>query len=205
MHPNWNNIYADEEALPHIEPDDLWVYDKLILSKKLGYVCGPVGVDVPYPGHYIVRPTVNFLGMGLGAHKAKITKSSDFLSPGHFWCQEFTGRHISVDFYHGQKRLVVEGFRDEKTFTKWKKWVIIDFEIEFPKVLDSLKHKYPWFCCEFIDGNLIEAHIRRNPDFRYGNSEFVPVWYKDTIELSGKGYSYIPCDGVGDRVGAYIK
>jgi len=48
----------------HIHPNDLWVYNKLILSRVLGYNCGPVGTAVPKPDFYIVRPSMNLLGMG---------------------------------------------------------------------------------------------------------------------------------------------
>ncbi len=27
----------------HIHSEDLWVYNKLFLSRRLGYTCGPVG------------------------------------------------------------------------------------------------------------------------------------------------------------------
>ena len=42
-------------------------YNKLWLSERLGYKCGPAGVPVPVKGTYIVRPIYNLLGMGLGA------------------------------------------------------------------------------------------------------------------------------------------
>ena len=47
-------------------PQDLWVMDKLIFSRMMGYTCGPVGMDVPRPDYYVVRPCVNALGMGAG-------------------------------------------------------------------------------------------------------------------------------------------
>ena len=42
-------IKPDAEDLYWRSPksDDLWALDKLILSKKLGYKCGPAGIDVP--------------------------------------------------------------------------------------------------------------------------------------------------------------
>lgn len=43
---------TDEWKSIHVK--DLWIYNKLILSQTLGYVCGPTGVDVPKPGFYIV-------------------------------------------------------------------------------------------------------------------------------------------------------
>jgi hypothetical protein len=33
-----------EEEFAQIHPDDLWVYNKLQLSAKLGYKCGPAGM-----------------------------------------------------------------------------------------------------------------------------------------------------------------
>ena len=56
-------------------PDHIWILDKLILSRKLKYNCGPVGLDVPR-GWYIVRPCVNMLGLGLGAQKVWLEKET---------------------------------------------------------------------------------------------------------------------------------
>jgi len=55
-----------------IHQDDLWVYNKLILSRKLGYTCGPSGVPVPKSDFFIVRPCMNFMGMGRFARKEPI-------------------------------------------------------------------------------------------------------------------------------------
>ena len=78
-------------------PEDLWVLDKLILSRHLNYTCGPVGVDVPKPAHYIIRPCVNALGLGIGTQKIFLTKSTDHLPTGYFWSEVFFGRQLSVD------------------------------------------------------------------------------------------------------------
>ena len=50
----WNSIHKD----------DLWVYNKLFLAHSLGHLCGPVGTPVPSQDYYIVRPSINLLGMG---------------------------------------------------------------------------------------------------------------------------------------------
>ena len=47
-----------------ILPEHLWIYNKLFLSQRLGYTCGPAGLEVPKPGFYIVRPCMNLMGMG---------------------------------------------------------------------------------------------------------------------------------------------
>ena len=63
------NDTEEDKVWKTINPDYIWVMDKLILSRKLGYKCGPTGIDVTEPGYYIVRPCVNALGLGLGAKK----------------------------------------------------------------------------------------------------------------------------------------
>ena len=51
----------------------MWVTDKLILASKMGYKCGPAGIDVPESGDYCVRPVVNAYGLGIGAKKRLIS------------------------------------------------------------------------------------------------------------------------------------
>ena len=161
----------------HIHSQDLWVYNKLFLSRVLGYTCGPVGTTVPQPDFYIVRPMMNLLGMGRFARKEWIEKYTDTFHPGEFWCEIFEGEHLSVDFYRQKAELVVLGTRDaEEPYYKWKKWEKIDRNFDFPEILKNLKGDYDWINCEFIGNNLIEVHFRQNPDFRYGNSVAIPVW-----------------------------
>ena len=170
--------YLDvDDEWNHIHPLDLWVYNKLFLSRVLGYTCGPAGSTVPKPDFYIVRPSFNLLGMGRFARKEWIESSTEHLHPAEFWCEIFEGNHLSVDFYHQKAELVVLGTReDSDPYYKWKKWEKIDKIVDFPEILKDLKGDYDWINCEFIGGRLIEVHFRRNPDFRYGNSVAIPVW-----------------------------
>lgn len=171
--------------------DDFWVYNKLTISKKSGYICGPVGVPVPKPGHYIVRPMVNFLGMGINARIEWIEKETDHYHPAEFWCEVFSGRHISVDFYKKEPKLVVEGTRDpDEPLYKWRKWEKIDQKVEFPSILTELRGNYEWINCEFLDNHLIEVHFRQNPDFRYGNNVAIPVWKGDRPQRMGN-YTFV--------------
>ena len=166
----WNSIHHD----------DLWVYNKLFLSHSLRYLCGPVGAIVPSSGYYIVRPSINLLGMGRFSRIEWIDKETEHFHPAEFWCEIFEGNHISVDFRNKKSELVVLGEKDnEDELYKWKKWTKIDEEIQFPSILNSLKGNYEWINCEFIGNNLIEVHFRRNPDFRYGNTIAIPVWKGD--------------------------
>lgn len=177
----WNSI--------HLE--DLWVYNKLILNRRLGHLCGPVGCSVPYSGQYIVRPCINLLGMGRFSRIEWIEKYTDHLHPAEFWCEIFKGTHLSVDYHHKQADLVVLGERDSiDPLYKWKKWSKIDLKIEFPPILHSLKGDYEWINCEFIENNLIEIHFRRNPDFRYQNKIAIPIW-NDNIANIDEKYKFI--------------
>jgi len=160
-----------------IHSDDTWVYNKLLLNQRLGHLCGPTGCPVPYSGYYIVRPSINLLGMGRFSRIEWIDKCTDDFHPAEFWCEIFEGEHISVDFQNQEVKLVVKGTRDPNDpLYKWKKWEKIDRIIEFPSILSNLKGDYEWINCEFIGNSLIEVHFRRNPDFRYGNSIAIPIW-----------------------------
>ncbi len=187
-----------------IHHDDLWIYNKLQLSRVLGYVCGPTGTKVPKPDFYIVRPSINFLGMGRYARIEWIDKESDLDHPSEFWCEVFKGEHLSVDYHYGEAKLVVRGIKDDKDpLYKWKKWEKIDKKVEFPSILKNLKGNYDWINCEFVNGNLIEVHVRQNPDFRYDNDVAIPVWDDNFCEDSSfiKDSEY---DTYGRR-GIYIK
>lgn len=188
------------------DPHDLWIFDKLILSRRLGYICGPAGVDVPHDGFYIVRPAVNCIGLGLGAYEQWLTVKglTDHLSPGTFWCEMFEGDHISVDYEWGQQILAVQGFKPGNTFTRWDRWVKVNHRMPVPKLLQPLTRKYHWMNCEYIGGKLIEVHLRRNPDFDYDNDEFIPVWQgQDTTPPAG--YRYVECPELHKRIGAWVK
>lgn len=177
----WNQIHSD----------DLWVYNKLILSRVLGYTCGPCGTTVPRPDFYIVRPSMNLLGMGRFARKEWIYRYTDALHPAEFWCEFFEGHHYSVDFQHQTPKLTVLGVRDDDDpLYRWKKWEKIDHVIEFPSILKNLKGNYEWINCEFIGNRLIEVHFRQNPDFRHGNSVAIPVWHDNSAEIP-ENYTFI--------------
>lgn len=175
--------------------DDLWINDKLILSRKLGYKCGPHGVSVPKPGYYIVRPCVNFMGMGRGAFITFIENETEDLIPdGTFWCELLKGRHLSVDFYKGEQVLCVEGHRSSQNLVKWDRWEKTDDQIKFPNILKNLTGVYDWINIEVIGGKLIEVHLRENPDFEKHNSPYIiPIYEGDRIDLmSNQAYIEAP-------------
>ena len=187
-----------------IHPSDLWVYNKLFLSRCLGYTCGPSGTTVPKPDFYIVRPSFNLFGMSRFARKEWIKKTTDDFHPSEFWCEIFEGEHISVDYQYQEQKLAVLGTRNHKDpIYKWKKWEKVNRKVDFPNVLKNLVGNYEWINCEFINGNLIEVQFRRNPDFRYENSVAIPVWDEKSKENYDE-YRFIE-DKDYKRVGFWVK
>ena len=91
-------LETDDLTWLNCHPEDLWIFDKLILSRVLGYTCGPSGLKVPKPDFYCIRPITNTLGMGRHARIEWIEDSTDAYHPGEFWCEVFRGEHISVDY-----------------------------------------------------------------------------------------------------------
>jgi hypothetical protein len=84
-----------------------------------------------------------------------------------------------------------------------KKWQKIDYKVNFPPILNNLVGDYDWINCEFIGNNLIEVHFRQNPDFRYNNTEAIPVW-DDFNHNIGNEYQFIK-DSDYLRKGFWIK
>ena len=156
--------------------DDLWVFDKLILSRKLGYCCGPAGLNVPYPGIYITRPCVNIPGMGKGASFEYIKSDTKHLPHGYFWCEVFKGRHLSIDYRNKIQVLAVEGFHTTDSLWRFEKWVKVNDFIPLPSIFAKLADDYEYINVEYVDGKIIECHFRSNPDFIYNNTVAYPVW-----------------------------
>jgi len=179
--------YYDDTAWKQCHIDDLWIFDKLILAKKLGYICGPAGVDVPSSGYYIVRPITNIMGMGIAADFMMLDDNTDDLPAGTFWCEVFKGRHLSVDYINKKQVLCVEGHKkDTAVIYKWDRWERVDDIIPYPPILETLKGDYKYINCEFIGGNLIEVHLRLNPNFTNGEQVLHVVWEgEDTTPPEG--------------------
>ena len=201
------NLNSQEDtAWTNTDIEDLWIYDKLILSKKMGYVCGPTGVDVPEDGFYIVRPVTNIVGLGIGAYEQYLTVEgwTDHLQPGTFWSEIFEGDHLSIDYEWGQPILNIQGFRYPESFVRWKKWIKVEQTVELPDILKPIAKKYQFMNCEYIGGKLIEVHLRKNPDFDFDNVEFIPVWQgQDTTPP--EGYRYVECPEYNQRIGAFVR
>lgn len=193
----------DEQVWPLVHDSHLWVFDKLILSRRLGHLCGPACVPVPTPGYYVVRPCVNLAGMGAGTSKQWIERETDHLPAGYFWQEVFTGRHLSLDYQDGKLLRCTEGFRDDGELIKFNRWAIVSDAPEIPPVVEELVNQQHRVNIEMIGGKVIEVHLRGNPDFDGGATEIIPVWRgQDIPRLPGYRYEERPD---GDRLGVLIR
>ena len=195
---------TEEEQWISIDPQDMWVLDKLIVARMMGHVAGPVGISVPRPDWYVVRPAVNALGLGIGAERRWLTGNTDTLTPGHFWCEWFEGRHLSIDYHYGEQQLAVEGFKPDTTFIRWAEWKRVEDVISLPLMLQHLATKHEWINCEYIGGNLIEVHLRGNQDFIGNIDHFIPVWDGEST-VPPDQYEYLDYPDIHGRIGAFIR
>lgn len=170
-------------------------FDKLYLSLHLGYLCGPSGVAPTVSADYIVRPTYNLSGMSVGA-KITYIQAGDYtqVPPGYFWCELFTGDHVSVNYsLNNGVHIPVSAWLGEKSEDgiRFSRWYRTDKLIELPEPFRSMSDVAD-INAEFIDGKLIEVHFRESPDPDY--DEFIPVW-EDNEEIidryTQQGYSFI--------------
>jgi len=166
----------DVDVFDSIALEDLWCVDKLILSKKLGYVCAPAGIPPPVPGTYVVRPIINLKSMCVGTSMQYL--DSDSIPDGYFWCEVFTGRHLSFDYNWGKQTLAVEGFRsDQARLDRFSHWSRVQDTFALPDCLQVIANKYEWFNVEVIGTKVIEVHFRYNDDFaNHSANTIVPVW-----------------------------
>lgn len=196
----------DDLTWLNCENEDLWIFNKLNLARRLGYVCGPKGVDVPQPGNYVVRPCVNLMGMSKGADIVWIDEETDEhekIPHGYFWCEIFTGRHLSVDYIDKKQVLCVEGFKHENSLYKFSRWQKTNDVIEYPEILNHLVGNYKYINVEMIGDKIIEVHLRLNPDFADNEQEVIPVWENDSTEAP-QGFTFVP-GKVDKRIGFFVR
>jgi len=196
-------LIDDKDVWGKVHPDDLWIYDKLILAKKAGYLAGPAGVPVPQANWYIVRPITNIRMMGRGANRCWLTPEDDVIPDGHFWSEVFTGDHISVDYHYGTQSTTVQGFKDSDRLDRFSKWTRVEVTMPFPKILKNLHSMYKWINVEYIDGKIIEIHTRYNDDFSsHSGNTIIPVW-KDAPISQPENASWYESPSV-NRLGFWV-
>lgn len=196
----------DKDVWPQCPVEYLWIYDKLILARKQGYLAAPAGIAVPRADWYIVRPITNIRMMSRGAQKLWLTPAdTDSVPDGYFWCEWFAGRHTSVDFHWGLQHLAVEGFRyDADRLDRFCRWEKIHDTYSFPSVLGTLWKLAPWINIEYVGKHIIEVHLRYNDDFsNHASNVIYPVW-RDTPSVQPPATRWYDSPS-GDRLGFWIK
>ena len=161
------------------------LYNKLDLSLRLGYTCGPAGVPVPTTAEYVIRPIINLSGMGATAYVQKLKKDEDHdVPPGYFWCEMFEGDHVSINYSWRKGEIfpinAIQGYNNKKElyrFFSWKKLEDIP-DYDLPNFISETMSAHR-VNVEFIGGNIIEIHGRHGLDMPKDAVEIVPVW-KDT-------------------------
>jgi len=178
-----------------------WVLDKLLLADRMDYVCGPAGEDVPEPGEYVVRPCVNINGMGAGASVMRLEANTDHLPLGSFWCEQFDGHHISVDYTKGFPVLVVRGHRRDGHLDRWDLWELVYDTLPLPPTwIQNILNEHAVANVEYVGGRPIEVQFHENRDFRWGNRQAVPYYTGDDPRNDMR---YVP-DPDGPRLGFYL-
>jgi len=192
-----------DDAWVGCNPADRWIFNKLELSTRLGYTCGPAGVDTPSPGSYIVRPCINLLGMGRNAEFMEIEEDTDHLPPGTFWCEIFEGNQYTVDFVEGKQANCLQAFRaKENPLYKFDKWQVVDKTFQYPQILHTLVGEYKTINVEFIEDKIIEVHLRGNPDLKHKREVFYPVW-DENVKIP-EGFMFVE-DNYYKRKGFIVK
>jgi len=186
-----------------------WIFNKLALSQKLGYITGPAGLAVPKNGWYCVRPIMNLNGMGVGSSKIFLKKGQTIDEPGYFWTQWFDGIHLSIDYFQGQAESVYQGYKEENSTWKFNKWVRkpISPPLTIPNFLVPYIQYTHWMNIEFIDGNIIEIHLRPTEPVEKAWDEIIVQWSDNPLHLDHQGYHFIASDDYTQptRLGFWVK
>jgi len=196
---------SDCDVWGRLPSQHLWIYDRLILARRLGHLAGPAGIAVPEPNWYIIKPITNIRMMARGAERRWLTpQDTDSVPDGSFWMSYFRGRHISVDYHWGQQELAVEGFRNSNRMDRFCRWCRVSDQIPLPGILESAAQDLEWINVEYVGGLAIEAHARYNDDFaNHDCDEIFPQWCDEPAQQP-MGTSWY-ASAAGDRLGFWIK
>ena len=165
-----------------------WVYNKLELSQKLGYNCGPDTVPVPSTGKYVERPIMNLSNMGVSAKIVELEKGDTIMTPGHFWCEYFEGDLVSVDYTFRKGELypqqAMKGIHHSRSLSAFNKWEKVEPfpEYDLPSWVDGLssaKH----INLDFKGGKIIEVHLRHNIEYPKWAVEVIPIWEHEDPQM----------------------
>lgn len=182
-------------AFPHHRK---W-FNKLWFSEKMGYRCGPCGLEVQKQGWYITRPIINLSGMSVGAKKKFLEIGDLTTPPGHFWCEYFSGIQYSVSYKNTNGswipdtcwRGTIGDANNMSRFSMWERVQPLESHKNLPTFFDMLSD-LEHINVEFIDDKPIEVHLRRSPDPDF--DILIPIWADEHFlvdKYKEMGYSII--------------
>ena len=211
-----NRVYAQ------VPVADRWALNKLHLSERLGYVCGPIGVSPP-EGRFCLRPINSIRGLGAGGW---FDVNIDYgagevmpIIPGYFWTEWFTGDHRFTHFINdvavqASRNPVAAGVMSTTGNTADGN---VSEAVVLPPVLQGLSR---YLMVESLDDKIIEVAFRLmgqnarqyivddyktidagyDPqDVIYGNSDATRLPYSIAVEGGGTLDGFTWDDGLGNR------
>jgi len=106
---------SEWEAYVSLPPEDRWIFNKIQLAERLGYVTLPTGLRY-HPGTYCVRPIMNLEGGARGGFRKITLDKEDFIqgSPGYCvtpWLSGWRHWHMFVDdvCWYSQRTVQIVG------------------------------------------------------------------------------------------------
>ncbi|MEQ9641620.1 MAG: hypothetical protein RIM84_16465 [Alphaproteobacteria bacterium] len=173
-------------------PRHKWIYNKMEVADRQGFVCGPHGLEPPsFP--VFSKPIYNMRGMGAGSRVIRTLKEYKHAQrPGHYWMPLLEGEHVSSDIavVDGEPawwRHTIGAALGEGMFDYWTVLAAGRPEIEDyagPWIRENLAGYTGMMNIETIGARIIEAHLRfadQWPDL-YGAG-----WVEAAIRLYGDG------------------
>jgi hypothetical protein len=199
LHPKKDKDAWD--SYPHLRA----YFNKLDLSLRLGYLAGPAGTSVPKSGTYVVRPIYNLAGLSVNTKFVELNEGDTILDASQFWCEEFNGDHLSIDFTTHKSEMYPQrcwqGHKSKKA-VHYDKWTRVEKNkipenLHIPDFLSKDLSQIFQFNIEFIGSKIIEIHLHHNTWFPSEANEIIPIWddgnkaMDQHIAWNSAGYSWI--------------
>jgi hypothetical protein len=171
--------WKDTDAIKKY-PDIEWVYDKYLMSEKVGTKAWDLNTETPREFPIIVKPRMNLLGGGVDAHRAN--NLSEIRTKNNMVAQPyFAGRHLTTDFiiYQG---VVVDWYSFACHKDKNDSFVLFSSIDEYDKAAVNAVQNLPLengiVNVETIDNNIIEMHLRPSAQFYDISGKFLQKYLK---------------------------
>jgi hypothetical protein len=186
----------DDVAAYVAHPAAAWVYNKLELYHKLGYLSQPHGIE-PSIFPVISKPIMNLWGLGLGVDRWDSSADVKYQA-GYLWMQEFSGDWMSydIDFESGtvwQAQAECDAVW-RATPSAWlvEKRSLADLPHTVISNLNLLEIPIKQINVETLGGNIIEVHLRWSHEishwYCYDKFRVEVIWSLDPNASAPSGW-----------------